>query len=168
MTFSFDEYIKNNKGALVKNDATKPVNPVDDGETEKGGDADSQRDKVNKSLEKDDASHGEKATVVKESDDGDEDDKDDEKDELNEGKNEYSASAKAVYEKNKSKKVGENFEDIGKDKDKTGVIIVNKGGTLVVAYDEWDLELIIIDNTYKYSEMISVSPAGKAALKKLL
>lgn len=67
MTFSFDEYVKNNKGALVKNDATTPTNPVDDGTPDvTGGAADPQREKVNKSLEKEDASHGDKASVVKE------------------------------------------------------------------------------------------------------
>lgn len=172
MTLSFDEYLKNNKGALVQHDATKPVNPVDECPPDAtGGDVDSQREKVNKDNEKKDASHGDKATVVSEATKEDVvvDPEKDEDDELNESKNEFNSLTKSAYEKNKSKKIGETFEDVGVDADQSGIIVVNKSGTIVVAYEKSQgLELLIIDNTYKYSELVEFTTAGKAALKKLL
>lgn len=166
MTLSFDEYLKNNKGALVQNDATKPVNPVDECPSDvTGGDADTQREKVNKDNEKKDASHGDKATVVSEAkediDAGDE--KDDDQEDLNE-------SAKEAFNRNRSAKVGDKFVDTGKDEDTSGTIVFkSNAGIMIVAYEYGqDTELLILDTTYKYSEMITLNAASKSALKKFL
>ncbi len=122
-----------------------------------------------KEPESDDDKKGEDDKDGKKSDDDNDDDDLNESNRLIENKKLNENYSNDVYAKNKGKKAGESFEDIGADQDTSGTIIYNKSGEILVAYKGTKgLEFMLIDKAHNFDTYIKLSDAEQKALKKFL
>lgn len=145
---TFDQFLSEAQGEKAKSLKTTPPNE------DKG--TDTEKNKENAFQKSNDASHGEKAQTIKESDDVI----------IHES---LSQTGKEAYLKNKTKKVGERFVDVGEDQDASGIILHNKRGTMLIGYKkDKGFDLMIIDTVTGFNSMIDLNDAEKQQLKKLL